>query len=138
MKTENEMGNLKRYLNMLKCYFEWSHSSSTWSNKGNFKKISFVLYRYFYIPTWCTIHNLIIMLKKKNRSKTFFLRMILAVKSSKEAEKCGKKVTKKNTCGAKCSFCQLASFRQLKRAPTILLHILCRYSWKIKGGYKMW
>ena len=35
------------------------------------------------------------MLKKKNRSKTFFLRMILAVKSSKEAEKCGKKVTKK-------------------------------------------
>ena len=60
------------------------------------------------------------MLKKKNRSKTFFLRMILAVKSSKEAEKCGKKVTKKNTCGAKCSFCQLASFRQLKRAPTLL------------------
>ena len=70
--------------------------------------------------TRCTIHNLIIMLKKKNRSKTFFLRMILAVKSSKEAEKCGKKVTKKNTCGAKCSFCQLASFRQLKRAHTLL------------------
>ena len=81
---------------------------------------SIPLFLFFIRLTRCTIHNLIIMLKKKNRSKTFFLRMILAVKSSKEAEKCGKKVTKKNTCGAKCSFCQLASFRQLKRAPTLL------------------
>ena len=55
---------------------------------------------------------------------------------------------KKNTCGAKCSFCQLASFRQLKRAPTHYVGTRgklrvatkcdkCRNTWGLTKGFQL-